>query len=240
MSSVAKIQSETGWDALAEELPMVVRVMAGPATLEDLAEVAGEQDLVRARKRISRLVREGVVVCRNDHFEAPAKMIDTDRQEGILTTIARVVIPVLMKIRNEPKDSLCLQVDLDLDEADQEVLCADGQQGLIDDLNELSDRPAAEKQPYTLIVIGTSDVPPAGPPAERALETLRRSARQRSDPSASSRAVIRRYDAHLGHPSEAEALVRRAAEKAGAKSPGSRFTLFYGFCANERDDGEHR
>jgi len=239
-ASVANIHSETGWDALADELPMVVRVMSSPATLEELAEVVGERDLVRARRRAARLVREGVIVLRGDRYEAPARMIDTDRQEGMLTSISRYVLPHVMKLANDPTDGVAIQLDLDLDEAEQEALCVGWEKSLVDELNELSDRPAESKEPHTLIVYGTSDVPPAGPPSERMIETLRRCARQRSTPELASRALLIRYDAHIGHPAEAMKIVRRAAARMDAKAPGHRYTLVYGFCANGRIDGEGR
>ncbi|HEY0839614.1 MAG TPA: hypothetical protein VGD74_05465, partial [Vulgatibacter sp.] len=63
----------------------MARVMAGPATLEELAQAAGERDLVIARRRVSRLVREGLVVLLDERYQAPAKRIDFLRQEGLLS-----------------------------------------------------------------------------------------------------------------------------------------------------------
>src|SRR5690606_39124520 len=101
-SSVANIHSETGWDALAGELPVVVRVMSSPATLEELAEVVGEPDLVKVRRRLARLVREGVIVQRDDRYEAPARIIDSVRQEGLLTSFGLHLMPTITRLANDP------------------------------------------------------------------------------------------------------------------------------------------
>lgn len=238
-TSVANIHSETGWDALAGELPIVVRVMSSPATLEELAEVVGEPDLVKVRRRIARLVREGVIVQRDDRYEAPARIIDSVRQEGLLTSFGLHLMPTVTRLANDPSCGIALQLDLDLDEAEQEALCAGWEKELVEELNELSDRPAPAKRPYTLVVVGTSDVPPPGPPSERLIETLKRCARQRSGDGA-KRAMLMSYEAHFGHREEAEGLVRKAATRMERKGTGSSYTLIYGFCANDRRDGGSR
>lgn len=235
-SSVAHIHSETGWDALTGELPLVVRVMSSPATLEEIADVIGEPDLVKVRRRIAKLVREGVIVQRDDRFEAPARIIESVRQEGLLTSFGLHLMPTVTRLANDPGCGIALQLDLDLDEAAQEALCAGWEKELVDELNELSDRPAPSKRPYTLVVFGTSDVPPQAPPSERLIETLKRCARQRSGKDA-KRAMLMSYEAHFGHGVEAEALVRKAAAKVEAKGPGSRYTLVYGFCVNDHRRG---
>lgn len=238
-ASIANIQSETGWDAYADEFSMVARVMAGPATLEQLAQAAGERDLVAARRRVSRLVREGFVIRREELFEAPARRVDVFRQEGMLTSIARMVLPTVVKLANDPESGVAVQIDFTLDEEGQQALCAEAEKSLVDGLNELSEDRVEPKDPYALVVFATSDVPPPGPPAERVLETLRRCVRQRSTPELSSRAMVMRCDAHLGDRAKAEELVRRAAAARAANGrAGTPFTMFFGLCASRRIDGE--
>lgn len=230
MSSVARIRSETGWDALSDAYPIIVRLLSGPATLEELAVVAGEIDLVSVRRRLARLIREGVVVQRDGRFESTVGLIDTDQQEGMLTSLSRYLLPVVMKLASDPSAGFVRQIDLDLDEGDQEALCLAGEQDLIEALNEASEVPAPTKWPYALVVIGTSMVPPPAPPEERLVETLKRCAQQRSTPELAARSMLRRYTASFGDPSAAEALVRRAAERASVGRPGKRFTAVYAFC----------
>lgn len=232
--NIALFKNETGWDALSDEFQMVVRVMSGPASLEEIAEVMGEKDLVAARKRVSRLVREGIVIEQGGTYQAPAKLIDSVPQEGLLTSISRHVMPIVTTLANDPSCGFVVQLDLDLDEADQEAFCKGMEQGLIEELNEESDRPGVSQQAYSMFVLGTSDVPPAAPQQERLIETLKRYARQRSNPRLASRTLLRCFTAHFGDPANAENIVRNAANRMERGGLGTRFTVVYGFCSNSR------
>ncbi|AKU92189.1 hypothetical protein [Vulgatibacter incomptus] len=233
-ASVAKIYSETGWDALSGEVPIIVRVLSGAATLEELADAAGERDLVRMRKRLSRLVREGILVQQGALYEATARAFESDRQEGMLTTVARHFLPVIAKVANDPSSGFVAQVDLDLDEAEQEAFCSVGEQALLEELTALTELPAPAKEPWALVVMATSDVPPEDPTQERLMETLRRCARQRATASLAPRSVLRYLEGHFGDPGAAVELVRKAASKLGERRPGRRFSVTYTFCASPR------
>ncbi len=237
---VAKFHSETGWDALSDGLPMVVRVMSGPASLDELAEAMGERDLVVAQRKLRRLIREGIIVESGERYEAPARLIDTDRQEGLLTSIARLVMPTVTRLANDPSVGYVAQIDLDMDEAEQEAFCAAYEQDLVEALNEASEVPADERHACSWVIFGTSDVPPNLPPQQRLLETLKRCALQRSTPGVASRAMLRYSEGRYGSPATAESLIRGAAEKMKQRAAGRRYTLVYGFCANGRIDGDER
>lgn len=239
---VADVLSETGWDALSDGLPMVVRVLAGPCTLEEIAKDSGESDLRLVEKRLSRLVREGILVKEGERYQAPARLIKTFRQEGMITSLSRHVIPFLSQLEEEPDSCLAIQLDLALDHEEQAGLRSGVVQELVDRLNELSDRPAAERKPHTLVVLGTSDVLTAGAPRTGLLEILKRSARQRSTPDRANRAVLMCYEARFGDPEAArEAVldaVRGLRERGASALSATPYTMVFGFGANARMDGE--
>jgi len=240
MSAIAKFQSETDWDVIAGEAPLLARVTSSPATLEELAEVAGEVDLVKVRRRVARLERAGVVVMKADRFEAAARTIESDRQEGMLTSISRYILPYVAGLAHDPSIGFVTQIDLDFDETEQRAFCSAGEQDLRDALDDLSSRPGTGARLHTLVLIGTSDVPSEMPGKDRLLETLKRCGRQRAMSSLADRAVLRTHTALFDDPAAAETLVRSAAAKTATRGEGKLFTVIYAFCANERVNGEGR
>lgn len=240
------IRSETGWDALSDGLPMVVRALAGPATLEEVASAAGEADLVVARKRLSRLVREGILVQVGDRFQAPSRLITTVRQEGLITSLSRHVLPAVTRLAAFPESGLAIQLDLELEIEEQERLRRGPVEELVKRLNELSDQHAEQRSPWLLTVYGTSDVPPPAPRGERLLETLKRSAKERSSGERAARAVLMCYEAQFGDPNAARALVEDIARGLEARTSRQRhhsqanYTLVFGFSPSGSQDGDVR
>jgi len=238
---VADVLSETGWDALTDGHPMVVRALEGPCTLEEIALAAGERDLALVGRRLARLVREGILVRNGDHYRAAARMIQTFRQEGLISSLSRHVMPIITRLAHEPESGFAIVLDVKLDEEEQAALRSGAIKDLIDELNQLSEAPAPERTPRTLVVLGTSDVPPPGPRGDRLLEIFKRTARQRSEQERAPRAVLTCYDARFGDPEAAAALVRSFAariEARGSSPSATPYTLVFGFGAKVQMDGE--
>lgn len=226
-ASVANIMSETGWDALFDGLPLMVRVLAGPSTLEEVAEAAGERELVAVQKRMARLERAGIVERQGERYLARASLIASAAQEGLVTAISRHVLPNVMRLAEEPSSGIAELLDLTLDEEEQVSLRPGPIQALIEKLNSISEAPSASTDAYTLVVVGTSDVSPAGPLPERMIATLKACAKQRSTPAHAARTVLVSYHARFGDAAGAEQAVRSTIRTLSArKSPGSDATSY--------------
>jgi len=244
MTAPAQIRSETVYDALIDGWSLVLRVLAQPCTLQELAAHEG-LDAAVVEKRLVPIERAGIIRRAGDRFEAVASAIYTPRLEGMVSGLSRYVLPLVTQVVEKRGDTLALQLDLDLQPAEQEALRSGLVQDLLNDLHAITDEPAARRATYTAVIVGSSDVPPAGEAGERALETVRRCARQRSDPERASRAVLTYFDGLIGfeHVERAEAAVRRAASRLEHRVVHERkpaYTIFVAFGRRDAGQGEGR
>src|SRR5690606_19805651 len=115
------------------------------------------------------------------------------------------------------ESGFAILLEVKLNEEEQAGLRGGVVNELLEELNHLSEVPAPERSPRTLVVLGTSDVPAPGPRGERLLETFKLTARQRSEQDRAQRAVLTCYDARFGDPQAAEKLVRSAAASIEAR-----------------------
>lgn len=210
--SALVVKSETAYDALQDGLPLVLRLLAGPATIDALATGA---DRAQVEATLGRLQRAGIVKSEAGRWSAAASMVQQTRQEGMVTFLSRYVVPQLVRLAGAPDDGFVAQLELALPVDAQRALRGGPVQALLDALNDLSDEPGAERALGTLVVLGTSDVPRLADPAERLLETARRTARQRSSPSDRDRALLTQFDALF--PVAALPRVRAAVSAAAAR-----------------------
>lgn len=237
-TTVAEVRSETAYDALQDGLPLLLRVLSGTHTVDELAR-AEHAEPVLVEKHLGRLVRAGLLRKDNGSYEAVASAIRQTRQEGMVTFLSRYFLPLVTRIvqEEEGQGGFAVQLDLVLSPEEQEALREGAVHQMQMDLAGISEEPATEHVPCTAVVVGTSDVPAGSDPGERLLETVRRCAKQRSTPGFSGRAVLTQLDGlyGVGSVEKAEERVRRAAEAFSARRPAvgqkPSYTLVLGFCA---------
>lgn len=164
-----------------------------------------------------------------------------------MTSLTRYVLPSLTRAAREPGAAFWQQLDLCLTPDEQAALRRD-LWALSEELNEISLQASDDAVACTAVVVGTSDVPKTSDPAEKALETVRRAARQRATPEAADRALVRQFDALFGRASvpSAEQTMRTVSERLRSREcpAGQRatYTLLLGFfvreqsCASGGDD----
>jgi hypothetical protein len=243
---VAEFRSETAYDALQDGLSLVVHVLSQPASVDELAAEEPAADRATVEKRLRRLERAGILKLESGKWQPVARMVVSSRQEGMVTFLSRYMLPSFVQLVREPNQGFVVQLDLVLDPEEQKALRGGLVQDLLKDLNGLSDEPGDEKKPGTLVVVGTSDVPPpAAAEDDRILETVRRCARQRTSSSEAERAVLTFYGARyaVNHLGRAEALVRSAAGKMAERVAQGRkpnYTLVIGFRADLQRAGEEK
>lgn len=241
MGAITEIRTESAYDAMQEGMPFVVRLVSEPATFEELHAIEPELPRAQVEQRLKRLVRNGLIREEGNRFEAVAQVVRQVRQEGIITSLSRYILPTLTDIVSEPGKGFVQQLDLHLPVPDQVAL----RQGVIHDLamglKDLSDEPAAKTKPCIAVIVGTSDVPGPMDPGERLLETVLRSARQRAIPSQADRAVLTQIDGYFGTAAilQAESLFRQLAERLASEQPTgvrANYTLALAFSARERTE----
>jgi DNA-binding transcriptional ArsR family regulator len=236
---VATAYTEAAWDALQDGTELVLRLFNGPQTAAELSTATGEDPSVVERK-LRRLAKAGLVRQAEDRWEVVARLVHQTRQEGMVTSLTRYLLPSLTRAAREPGLGYWAQLDLNLSPDEQATLRAGPIQALGEELNELSLRPADDAVAGTAVMVGTSDVPRVTEPAERMLETVRRAARQRATPEAAGRAVLTQFDGLFGRKTlpEAEQAVRAAVERLRPREcrAGERatYTLLLGFFVRER------
>lgn len=234
--TVADVRSETAYDALQDGLPVLLRVLSGTRTVEALAQ-AEKTPAGAVEKQLGRLVRAGLLRSEGGAYEAVATAIRQTRQEGMVTFLSRYFLPLLTRVAEEPGDGFVVQLDLSLEPGEQATLRDGVVHDMLMELAAISDEPADEHVPCTAVVVGTSDVPGAMEPGDRLLETMRRTARQRSTPDQRERAVLTQLDGlyGLGSVARAEERVRKVAETFAARQAQGNnrpsYTLVLGFCA---------
>lgn len=241
-TAMQQVQSETAYDALQDGLPLVLRLLSDPLPAAALAQPG--EELAAVTRKLERLVRAGLIRKDGERYTAVARLVHQTRQEGMVTFLSRYVLPMFTRLMREPGQGFVTQLELALGPDEQSALRGGVVQELVEELNRLSDEPAAPgeaKVACTAVVLGTSDVPPQGEAGERLLETVRRCARERATPGRSERAVLTQYDALFGVATveRAEAAVRSlasrlAAERAAGAGTGRNerpgYTLAIGFC----------
>lgn len=224
--------SESAYDALRDGLPLVVRLLQGPLSREELASepTVGALDLDRL---LSRLERSGIVEREGELFRATGGWVQTERQEGMINALSQFFLPTLLRFATEPDAGLLLQLELPLSEAEQRTLWKDEVEVLLQELYDLSERPAVGTQALRLIVFGTSGVgAQEEDPFERAMQTLRRTARDRATEERKERVAFGLADGRYGEPELAFDALRRFAarleEKGRQKADGPAYELVVG------------
>lgn len=235
---VANVGTEAAWDAMQDGMELILRLFGRSRTV---AELAAESHLPteQVEGAVRRLVRVGLVKNEGGRFEAVARAVHQVRQEGIVTSLTRYVLPWMTAVAREPGTGFWVQLDVALPPAKQEKLWVEKVLPLLHRLNDVSLEPVPESRLYTTVVVGTSDVPATKDPAERILETVRRAARQRATPEAAGRAVLAQFDGlfGVGTVEKAQELVRQAVEEFRTHEvPEGRagYTLVLGFFVRDR------
>lgn len=238
MGGITQVRSESAYDAMQEGMPFVVRLVSEPATFEELHAIEPELPRAQVEKRLNRLVRNGLIREEGGRFEAVAQVVHQVRQEGIITSLSRYILPMFTDLVSDPGKGFVQQLDLHLPIADQEALRQGVIQDLVNGLRDLSEDPAPDRKPYIAVIVGTSDVPGQMDQGERLIETVRRSARQRATPSQANRAVLTQIDGYFGSAAglQAESLFRQLGERLTADRPigvRANYTLALAFGAGE-------
>lgn len=217
--------SESAYDALRDGLPLVVRLLQGPLSREELLGEGGFSDADLDRL-LHRLERSGIVELADDRYRATAGRVQSRRQEGMITALSQFFLPALTRFADDPDHGLLLHLELALGEEEQRGLRQGEVEGLLQELYELSERPAAETQALRLIVFGAPGV--AGPaeaeadPFERAMQLLRRTARDRATEERKERTVFTFADGRFGEPDLAFEALRRFASRLQPKGQADR------------------
>lgn len=185
-------------------------------------------------RRLKRLVRSGLVRQEGDRFEALAQIMQQTRQEGIITSLSRYILPMFTNVVQQPDGTFVTQLDLHLSVEEQRSLRSGPIQETVVALDGLTTELTSETKVCVFAVVGTSDVPPPGDPGDRILDTIRRAARQRSIPAESQQAVLTQQEAYfdVAVVRRAEALVRQLADNFdGRKADGAKanYTLALAF-----------
>lgn len=238
MSGITEVRSESAYDALQDSREIVVRLLSRPASLDELVAVDPTQNPVEVDKRLKRLIRTGLVQQNGERFEAVAQIMQQVRQEGIITSLSRYVLPLFTNIVSDPGKGFVQQLDLHLPISAQEALRQGVIQDLVFGLRDLSEETSADTKPCIAVIVGTSDVPGQMDQGERLLETVRRSARQRAMPSQADRAVLTQIDGYFGTEAslQAESMFRRLAERLTSDQPTgvrTNYTLALAFGIRE-------
>lgn len=215
MGAITEIRTESAYDAMQEGMPFVVRLVSEPATFEELHAIEPELPRAQVEQRLKRLVRNGLVREDGNRYEAVAQMVHQVRQEGIITSLSRYILPMVTNLVRAPGGVFVTQLDLELPHEEQEQLRSGLVQDAVLELDRLSSEPGEKRILNTFVVVGTSDVPPRGDDGERLLETVRRSARQRSIASAAKRAVLMQQEGYFADHActKAEQVVRSLADR---------------------------
>jgi hypothetical protein len=235
---VATAYTETAWDALQDGMELVLRLFSEPLSTADLAAATGEPANLVERK-LARLEKTRLLRRVGGRWEVVAQHVHQTRQEGMVTSLTRYVLPSLTRAAREPGAGYLEQIDLCLAPEDQ-VKLRENLWRLSEDLNEISLRTAEARVACCAVVVGTSDVPLTTDPAEKMLESVRRAARQRATPEAADRAVLRQFDGLFGTElvPEAEQVVRAAADGLRVRACQSEqrptYTLLLGFFVRGR------
>lgn len=235
---VAKVGTEAAWDALQDGMELLLRLFSGPRTTAELA-AATRDEPAQVERKLARLVKTGLVKKADERWEVVARHVHQVRQEGMVTSLTRYVLPSLTRAAREPGGAFWVQLDLCLSHEEQASLRT-SVLAMNEELNELSLQAADDQVACTAVVAGTSDVPRTTDPAEKILETVRRAARQRVTPETADRAALWQFDGLFGRASvpDAEQVVRAAAERLRAREcpAGERatYTLLLGFFVRER------
>lgn len=235
MGAITEVRSESAYDALQDSREIVVRLLSRPASLDELVAVDPTQNPVEVDKRLKRLIRTGLVQQNGERFEALAQIMQQTRQEGIVSSLSRYILPLFTNVVQQPEGTFVAQLDLHLSVEAQASLRQGPIQDVVVALDRLTTELQSETKPCVFAVVGTSDVPPPGDdPGDRLLETIRRAARQRSIPDVAQRAVLTQQEAYfdVGVIPRAEALVRELAKSLdGRRANGAKpnYTLAFAF-----------
>lgn len=237
-TAITEVQSETAYDAMQDGMPLVVRLVSRPATFDELLQVEPRLPRAVVERRLLRLIRTGLVREESGRYEAVARVVQQTRQEGIITSLSRYVLPMFTHLVRDPERAFVTQIDLHLPLEEQRSLRHGPIQELLLKIDALTDEATHDSRPGMCVVVGTSDLPPPGDTGERLLETVRRSARQRSTASLADRAILTQQDAYFSIDAfpKAEALVRELAETLSSRRAGSQkpnYTLALAFGARE-------
>lgn len=206
--------SESAYDALRDGLPLVVRLLQGPLSKEELAGEGGFSG-AELDHLLHRLERSGIVELEGDRYRATAGRVQSRRQEGMITALSQFFLPALTRYAEDPDHGLLLHLELALDEEAQRGLRQGEVEALLQELYEISERPAAETKALRLIVFGAPGGAGAAEadPFERAMQLLRRTARDRATEERKERTVFAFADGRFGEPKLAFDALRRFADR---------------------------
>lgn len=219
--------SESAYDALRDGLPLVVRLLQGPLSRDELAGEGGLSD-AELDRLLRRLERSGIVELADDRYRATAGRVQSRRQEGMITALSQFFLPALTRFAEDPDHGLLLHLDLTLGEEEQRGLRQGEVEGLLQELYELSERPATRTQALRLIVFGAPGVVGAAEadPFERAMQLLRRTARDRATDERKERTVFTFADGRFGEPELAFEALRRFADRLRPKGQAAGLSSF--------------
>lgn len=210
---LVEFHSELAYDALGDAMPLVTRLIHAPCTKEELERENPKLAGTVLDRLLGRLVRSGILRQVENRYEATASFVWAYRQEGILSVVSQLFIPMILSLSEDPVDGLLLHLDLDLSVEEQEAFLPGEIHGLFGDLSVLAEEPAENSQERCLIIFGTPNVPPLPPGLDRTLALLRHAARDRVDPVLQQRAFLASFDARFGYPGRAAARILSWAER---------------------------
>lgn len=234
----AEFLSESAYDALREGLPLVVRLLRSPSSVSELAKEWPDE--VRLRRILGRLERSGIVRKEGERYVASAGVVQSRRQEGMVTAVSELCFPTLVRLFQDPRSGLLMQLDLSLSEEEQRALRQGPVEELIGELYRLSEEPAPRSEALRVIVFGTANPPRMEDPVDRTFEILRRTARDRTIAGMRERAVITVTDGHFASFERAAGALRRFANRmqdSVAEPSSATYSLVLGLSAQPLADG---
>lgn len=210
---LVEFHSELAYDALGDAMPLVTRLIHAPCTKEVLERENPKLAGTVLDRLLDRLIRSGIVRLAGDRYEATASFVVAYRQEGILSVVSQLFIPMILSLSEDVTDGVLFQLDLDIGAEEQERFFQREVQGLLESLGTLGEEPAETNQERCVIAFGAPDVPPGQQGLDRTLSILRHAARDRVDPRFKDRAFLASLDTRLGYPAKAAAHILSWGEK---------------------------
>lgn len=210
---IVELHSELAYDALGDAMPLATRLVHAPCTKEVLERENPKLAGPVLDRLLGRLVRSGVLRQAGDRYEVAASFVVAYRQEGILSVVSQLFIPMLLSLSEDVGDGILYHLDLNLTVEEQEAFRLGELHGLLESLGSLGGEPAGQAIDRCVIAFGAPNVPAGQEGLDRSLAILRHAARDRVDPLLKDRAFLATLDTRLGNPARAAARIVEWGEK---------------------------
>lgn len=210
---LVEFHSELAYDALGDAMPLVTRLIHTPCTKEELERENPKLAGTVLDRLLGRLVRSGILRQVEDRYEATASFVVAYRQEGILSVVSQLFIPMILSLSEDVTDGILYHLDLNLTVEEQEAFRLGELHGLLESLGSLGGEATEATLDRCVIAFGAPNVPGGQEGLDRTLAILRHAARDRVDPALSRRAFLATLDTRLGNPTRAAARIVEWGEK---------------------------